>query len=109
MSEEQIKAQNKIREVIMYSFQKSYMELVQLVNKLESLNPILKSHAFLNLDQGAYWIREAIASMPLNFPEEPADQAQEAVQPEGSAAPEEPETEEQKSSEVKQTEEPLKK
>lgn len=40
--------------------------MISFLNKLD-LNPTLKSHCFMNLDQATFWAREAIAAMQLNL------------------------------------------
>ncbi len=55
------------------AFNKFYSDLVGFLHKLPLQDPH-RSHSFLNLDQGAYWARNAIVNAPLNFskPEEVA-------------------------------------
>lgn len=40
--------------------------MISFLNKL-NLNPTLKSHCFMNLDQATFWAREAIVHMELNL------------------------------------------
>lgn len=56
----------QMREAFELAFNQAYEHIIELLNKL-SLAPLLKSHCFMNLDQGAYWAREAIRHMEFNF------------------------------------------
>jgi len=57
----------KMREAFMISFNNIYGQLLEFLRRL-NFNPILKSHGLMNLDQGAYWIRQAISYMEINIP-----------------------------------------
>lgn len=41
-----------------------YMNLIKFINKLP-LNPRMKDYAFMNFDQGSFWIREAMQAMQV--------------------------------------------
>jgi hypothetical protein len=63
----------KIKEMFLETFSELYGNLVKFLNKMP-LNHHLKSHCFMNFDQGAFWARECIAHMKFEVKPEDAPQ-----------------------------------
>lgn len=59
-----------LRNVSMNAFNKIFDEIINALHNLP-LHPNLKSHCFMNLDQGAYWARQAISIMEIVPKSEP--------------------------------------
>lgn len=56
--------EDKVKEFALQTVDQLYKNLLDFIRKFQ-LNSQLQNHAFQNLDQGMYWLRLAIASMPL--------------------------------------------
>jgi hypothetical protein len=59
--------QEKVIQSFRVMFDQMYMQLVDFFNKLPIHSNAARTFAVMNLDQGAFWVREAIAN--IEFPE----------------------------------------
>lgn len=56
---------DQIRKICFISFNNAFNQLIDVINSMEGMHPIFKSHCMMNLDQGAFWARHAISNLPI--------------------------------------------
>ncbi len=54
----------QIKNMFHETYAELYMNLIKFIHKLP-LNPRMRDYAFMNFDQGSFWIREAMSAMQL--------------------------------------------
>lgn len=57
-----------LREVTKKVFQSKYVDIINFLNQFD-LHPTLKSYAFMNLDQFAFWAKQALDLMNVELQE----------------------------------------
>lgn len=66
LTPEQVQEINQTRAALRHGFEQVFSNLASYLQKL-NLHPQMKTFCLMNFDQGAFWAREGIASMPLSF------------------------------------------
>jgi hypothetical protein len=65
----------KLKETLKMELAVNLNNLVGFINRM-NLNPLLKQHSFLNLDQCKYWVTEAIGILSFEEPKPPMQELQ---------------------------------
>lgn len=68
----------EMRKMMAESFDTLYLNLINFLNKLP-LNNALRSHSYMNFDQGAYWAREAMRHMQFDLKDESIEKSEEST------------------------------